>query len=1075
MTMQLSDRRAREDALDIRHSYIVQAPAGSGKTALLTQRFLALLSTVRTPQEIIALTFTKKAASEMRTRIIDALHTALKPPPQEAYLLKTYELAKKALEQDKEQGWDILSHPSKLKIQTLDSLCHYLTSRMPLLSKSIPFSQINEDCSLDYEKAAYLCIETALAHPEYQEAANIFLTHLGNHRQRTIELLGHMLSKRDQWLSPIMHAKLLPREHFDETLSHFKKEALNKILGHFDEELLSMLDAILEYQAGFIDNSVRQLLNEENQDEFLFWQSVSQLILTSTGGWRKRFTKKEGFPPLSFFKNKEEKISAKQIKETLTLFLERIDNKDQLKKACQQTLMLPDSAFTDEQWQIIHAMLRLLPLLVAQLQLQFSEKKHVDFTEIALQANACLGDDTPTDLTLYLDNQIKHLLIDEFQDTSISQFSLIEKMTAGWEQGDGRTLFIVGDPMQSIYRFRQAEVGLFLKAKSYGIGEIKLNSLQLSTNFRSSQTLIDWVNLSCQQIFPTKNDMDTGAISYAPSVSINQDPSSRIQAFSAEDTSSEARHITQIIKSNPNKKIAILVSSRKQLTTLIPTLLAQGIQTQGVDLQPLSENVIINILIALTSFLLDPYDKLALANILVSPICGIDYPYLETLFAKLNDDSLIAELISLSSQTPDNDTSLRLHHVLNILNHHQEIRFRQPLQEWVKACFDDLNGDYLSQEQEENINAFWSILTRFTYPIDQAALNNKLQKLYSKNTQTHNVSVMTIHKSKGLEFDIVILPGLQYTGKANHTPILEWLEILDSDNQRQLLLSPIKSAFEKEAKLYQFIRHLDKEKIAFEKKRLLYVALTRAKTTLILFSSQQNDSPPKGSFLDLLSPYIDFEALPSAETALIKQDTFERLDHSLFTTPYIPAKRETGYTAQPKEIDSYLKQTGIFIHEQLYYIAALSIQSYQALSQNHWKARLFELGVKSKNIPKAIEISQIALSNLFDCPKGQWIISPRQIEANEYAITTHDKHYIIDRTFVDNQYRWIIDYKISTNSTHIDKKHIKQLETYATLIAHIDKTPIQLALYYPLEKRFIAWLPKHFPIDKILEKSGATL
>ena len=68
---------------------------------------------------------------------------------------------------------------------------------------------------------------------------------------------------------------------------------------------------------------------------------------------------------------------------------------------------------------------------------------------------------------------MQHLLVDEFQDTSVAQFDLLERLTAGWEPGDGRTFFLVGDPMQSIYRFRQAEVGLFLKVAEGAVGQMR--------------------------------------------------------------------------------------------------------------------------------------------------------------------------------------------------------------------------------------------------------------------------------------------------------------------------------------------------------------------------------------------------------------------------------------------------------------------------------------------------------------------------------------------------------------------------------------------------------------------------
>ena len=114
---------------------------------------------------------------------------------------------------------------------------------------------------------------------------------------------------------------------------------------------------------------------------------------------------------------------------------------------------------------MLGAILELLPLAAAHLKVVFAEHGETDFTEVAQAAVRALGTpEEPTDLLLALDTRIKHILVDEFQDTSYSQFELIERLTSGWQPDDGRTLFLVGDPMQSIYRFREAKVALFLQA-----------------------------------------------------------------------------------------------------------------------------------------------------------------------------------------------------------------------------------------------------------------------------------------------------------------------------------------------------------------------------------------------------------------------------------------------------------------------------------------------------------------------------------------------------------------------------------------------------------------------------------
>src|SRR5579862_7295331 len=133
--LNIHDQHDRTLALDPNKSFIVQAPAGSGKTELLVQRFLTLLNRVKKPEEILAITFTKKSANEMRLRVIKALkHADANPEPEAKHAKKTWILAKQVLMRDKELNWNLINNPNQLSIQTIDSLCSYLTKQLPLLS-----------------------------------------------------------------------------------------------------------------------------------------------------------------------------------------------------------------------------------------------------------------------------------------------------------------------------------------------------------------------------------------------------------------------------------------------------------------------------------------------------------------------------------------------------------------------------------------------------------------------------------------------------------------------------------------------------------------------------------------------------------------------------------------------------------------------------------------------------------------------------------------------------------------------------------------------------------------------------
>ena len=130
----------------------------------------------------------------------------------------------------------------------------------------------------------------------------------------------------------------------------------------------------------------------------------------------------------------------------------RDSGKDAIIERLARVRKLPSPVYTEPQWRAVEAAVSVLTLAVAELQLVFREHGCVDFAELSIRASAALGQvHAPEDLALALGQRIQHLLVDEFQDTSRTQFELVEKLTAGWEPADGRTLFLVGDPMPVSY------------------------------------------------------------------------------------------------------------------------------------------------------------------------------------------------------------------------------------------------------------------------------------------------------------------------------------------------------------------------------------------------------------------------------------------------------------------------------------------------------------------------------------------------------------------------------------------------------------------------------------------------
>ncbi len=701
--IKIHDEEERLKALNPTQSFIVQAPAGSGKTELLIQRFLVLLSQVKQPEEILAITFTKKSAAEMRGRIINALQNALEnPEPDSTHAKKTWQLAKNVLQQDRSLNWNLLKSPARLRLQTIDSFNASLTRQLPILSHFGATPDITDDPTLLYRKA----VQEFLSHLEedqrWSDAIAVILLHMDNNLNKVEQLFVNLLAKRDQWLrhvAPNTNDEFL-REKLETELELVVTDILKKLHDSFPLDCQDELLFLLRYTSP--DCVELTTLPGFSLEDKKCWLNIRELLFTQGDEWRKRFDKDIGFLPATSFKSKKEKDHAAHMKLRASELIIQLSEHDHLKNIFKELKNSPDASYQENQWKTLEALHLALHVAAAQLKVIFQQHGKIDYIENSLAALSALGtDDAPTDLNLILDYQIKHILVDEFQDTSNSQYDLLKKITAGWEKNDGRTLFLVGDPMQSIYRFREAEVGIFIRAKKQGIGNIPLIPLTLTVNFRSTLTIVNWINEHFPTVFPSFDDIATGAVSYSSSLS-NQDNVNDTSTVSSNalidaDETEQAESIVSLIQErkmlDPHEKIAVLVRSRTHLTSLIPTLKKSGIPYRAIHIDPLTKRSFIQDLMGLTRALLHPTDRIAWLTILRAPWCGLSLSDLLllsgnnsklSLWERLQSPEIISELSS--------DGQKRLERFLSVMKIKIPERQRFDLCHWVESTWLLLGG-----------------------------------------------------------------------------------------------------------------------------------------------------------------------------------------------------------------------------------------------------------------------------------------------------------------------------------------------------------------------------------------------
>jgi len=1167
-----ADAAARGLALRIDRSVIVQAPAGSGKTDLLTRRYLRLLAAVDEPEEILAITFTRAATAEMRGRIVRDLEAAAGRRRLESEDAERIASARDAVANAERRGWNIFDQPQRLAVETIDSLCLRIAHDRPLLARLGGHFEPVEEADPLYTLAARRTLERLGGSDAALDRALAQLLDLRDNRLSDCQsLIATMLKVRDQWV----HAFPLSGQMSEADWNHLRTQLevpfhneVGRVVGEAHrllsaEPLHQQLLQSAQYACAQGNDKVGPLAGLTVLSDSMSVEQgrcLADFLLTKDGEWRRDFRAPDGFPT-----ERKGGPEARRAKEKMEFVQARLRQIPELNTLLHSIRRLPPATYTEAQWTTLRNVFTVLRQAVADLRIVFAEKNQVDFTELSLAAIQVLGE-TP-ERVLDIAGNVRHLLIDEFQDTSRRQHELVSALLHAWEPGDGRTVFLVGDPMQSIYMFRQAEVELFTQVREHGIGPVHnrlvCEPVQLSVNFRSHAGLTEPLNrifdLICSERAPSGAASVPFVRATSPASALFAQPALHIHpqiigtadrrpslADQAEAPRREAREVLDVLErhlpaidqaraAGGEYRVAILVRARAHLAQIVPLLRECKIPFRAVEIERLGERQELLDLRALTRALLHPMDRVAWLSVLRAPWCGLTLSDLHRLTGSDSPefkDIPVLELIDRHRHLLSADGQRRFSRTAEILRRALDLRWRQSespsFSSWIERTWRTLGGPAcLDAAALENSQVFFSLLDA-TAPDGLAALSRnfdvEFDRLFAQPdpavSERCGIQVMTIHKAKGLGFDVVLVPGLDRKSSSDPNPLVCSLERTNPwSGEPEFLIAPIGLQGEDTEPLYRWVRKQRQIRFDEERKRLLYVACTRARSELHLFGTAAATRTGfffnKDSLLATAWPALrsEFEfrqrepiAAPGRVVAFPDPGVLEEVAAGIEPSPRLRLRRllldtepfssapnvtvtgslSVSDPAAPEFVRPEGSRQSRLIGSVVHTLLERLGSRLASIPAEQLRARVTSLLRAAALTGESLRsVSDSVTKMLLDCardPVCQWILATRAEAQSEASWTgfipgeSRLRTLRADRVFragreplqEGSDFLWVIDYKTSSRAPSgalflaAERAiYAPQLRAYAQALRalHGANTPLRLGLYYPAITALDYWDP----------------
>ncbi|WP_298259067.1 double-strand break repair helicase AddA [uncultured Litoreibacter sp.] len=846
--------QAQVAAADPKASTWLAANAGSGKTRVLTDRVARLLLDGVPPQRILCLTYTKAAASEMQNRLFQRLGDWAMMPDDKLrgslQALGATDIAPEVMADARRLFAKAIETPGGLKIQTIHSFCASLLRRFPLEAGVSPaFAEMDD-------RAARTLREDVLEEVALQDPAAMTAFARYFSGAEMDGFLQELLGRKELFFPPISETDLRSAGGLADGVT--EDTILSSVFHGNEAELLRDVAAVLQACAGKTDTQLGLSLAHLDCSslDLALLPRLEKLFLGASG-------KSEGLPKAH--------PPTKGAKEALGALL---DPFDALRMRVSEARPLRLALAAHLRNAALH---KFAQAYLPRLEKHKQNRAWLDFDDLILKARALLTDPSVAAWVLFrLDGGIDHILVDEAQDTAPRQWDVVRLLAQEFTSGQGaradteRTIFVVGDQKQSIYSFQGADPDAFEAMRAHfdealtAIGH-PLQRQDLLHSFRSSKAVLDLVDASFT------GDLMRGMGDRVEHVAFKQDLPGRVDLwdwieetekadkkdwFDPVDTVGDDHHSvllarqiaatikdrlqhgqitevkridgrdTQVTRRIEAGDFLILVQRRSALFhEIIRACKDLGLPMAGADRLRIGAEIGVKDLVAMMRYLATPEDDLSLATVLRSPLCGLSE----------------AELFDLAHDRPSYLTRAlegqkdRFAHVTDML---QDLRnsadFLRPydLLERILTRHDgrDKLLSRLGIEADEGIAALLDqamsyeqadipSLTGFLEWLARDEVTIKRQMDSAGNA----IRVMTVHGAKGLEAPIVILPD---TGQMKND-VRD--DILHRDGVAFWKTSS-KELPSAQLELTTDIKTRQRE----ERMRLLYVAMTRAESWLII-------------------------------------------------------------------------------------------------------------------------------------------------------------------------------------------------------------------------------------------------